>query len=166
MDATYDSSLEETESRRCLKRVGPMATLRLLACATLLALLMASPRALALGFIGRLVPQAPLPQALHDFKKMWAPCKKPDAVFSGYSRGGQLYRWSVLTDHVFWSIELLLAYLGALHVIFPARKLQQSTHGVRLFGGLRLLFFLLGVVNFCVWISIDAAQYRAEMTRG
>ena len=137
--------------------------------AMLVAALGAAPRALALAGIGHAAPHAPLPQALFDFKSMWGACKKPGAVFTGYSPGGQLYRWLILTDHCFYSLGLTVAYLGALHAVFPAkthdaREAPVLPFDVRLWRGLRRLFCLLGVINFCVWMAIDAQLYRGEMT--
>jgi len=134
----------------------------------LLAALGAAPRALALAAIGHAAPHAPLPQALFDFKSMWGACKKPGAVFTGYSPGGQLYRWLILTDHCFYSLGLTVAYLGGLHAMFPTMTHgpRELPSGVRLWRGLRRLFCLLGLINFCVWMAIDAQLYRGEMTNG
>jgi len=137
--------------------------------ALLVAALGAAPRALALAAIGYAAPHAPLPQALFDFKSTWGACKKPGAVFTGYSPGGQLYRWLILTDHCFYSLGLTVAYLGGLHALFPAkthdaREAPAQPFGVRLWRGLRRLFCLLGVINFCVWMAIDAQLYRGDMT--
>ena len=137
--------------------------------ALLVAALGAAPRALALAAIGYAAPHAPLPQALFDVKSTWGACKKPGAVFTGYSPGGQLYRWLILTDHCFYSLGLTVAYLGGLHALFPAkthdaREAPAQPFGVRLWRGLRRLFCLLGVINFCVWMAIDAQLYRGDMT--
>ena len=139
---------------------------RAVAGITLVAALGAAPRALALAAIAHAVPHAPLPQALYDFESMWGACKKPGAVFTGYSPGGQLYRWLILTDHVFYSLGLTVAYLCALHAVFPAEThgAREMPFGVRLWRGLHSLFYLLGMINFCVWMAIDAQLYQGEMT--
>ena len=50
-----------------------------------------APRWIALLSISWLVPHAPMPAALDDFKSMWAPCKDPKNMFPAYSPDGQLY---------------------------------------------------------------------------
>ena len=67
-------------------------------CASMLALFVVAtlfataPRWIALLSISWLVPHAPMPAALDDFKSMWTPCKNPKNMFPAFSPDGQLYQ--------------------------------------------------------------------------
>ena len=67
-------------------------------CASMLALFVVAtlfataPRWIALLSISWLVPHAPMPAALDDFKSMWTPCKNPKNMFPAFSPDGQLYK--------------------------------------------------------------------------
>ena len=96
------------------------ATSYLLACFLLIALAGAMPRSIALIIIERTVQlQSPMPAAFENFAAIWAPCKDPENTFTAFYQEGQLYRTIILTDHVFWLVGITLAYLGAIHVVFP-----------------------------------------------
>ena len=135
---------------------------RLLALCMFAGLVGAGPRALALAVISNAAAQKPMPQAVEDFESAWAPCKSPRRVFTGYSPNGQLFQWSILSDHTIQALGLTIAYIGALHAMFPGRK--ADTRGGRIFSWELRAFCLLGLVNFGVWVGLDAMLYRENMT--
>jgi hypothetical protein len=100
---------------------------RLFAFMMVAGLAAAVPRGLALAIISRVVPYAPLPEALDDFKSMWAPCADPANIFPAYSPGGQLFRWLVITDHFFCGIGLTMGFWGVLVVLCSLRGCGSKT---------------------------------------
>ena len=85
----------EGRDRPCVRRAQD-GVLR--DCASMLALFVVAtlfataPRWIALLSISWLVPHAPMPAALDDFKSMWTPCKNPKNMFPAFSPDGQLYK--------------------------------------------------------------------------
>jgi hypothetical protein len=85
----------EGRDRTCVRRAQD-GVLR--DCASMLALFVVAtlfataPRWIALLSISWLVPHAPMPAALDDFKSMWTPCKNPKNMFPAFSPDGQLYK--------------------------------------------------------------------------
>jgi len=142
----------------------------LLACFLLIALAGAMPRSIALAIINRTVQvQSPMPAVLENFTAIWAPCKDPENAFTAFYRDGQLYRSIILTDHAFWLMGITMAYLGAIHVVFPVMPLPPRGTGGRrarhLFSLSHSALCVLGVVNFAMFMGMDAALYHPKMTR-
>ena len=143
----------------------------LLACFLLIALAGAMPRSIALVIIERTVQlQSPMPAAFENFAAIWAPCKDPENTFTAFYQEGQLYRTIILTDHVFWLVGITLAYLGAIHVVFPVMPPDALPRGPRgrtghLFSLCHSALCVLGVVSFAVFMGMDAALYHPKMTK-
>ena len=64
------------------------------------ALVACVPRVIALASITLRAPQARMPEALTDFKSMWAPCKDPKNMFPAYSPDGMVYKLLATTNDV------------------------------------------------------------------
>ena len=140
----------------------------LLACFLLIALAGAMPRSIALAIINRTVQvQSPMPAVLENFTAIWAPCKDPENAFTAFYRDGQLYRSIILTDHAFWLMGATMAYLGAIHVVFPVMRLRGTgcRRAPSLFSLSRSALCVLGVVNFAMFMGMDLALYHPKMTR-
>ena len=133
----------------------------MLACFLLIALAGAMPRCIALAIIDRTVQlQGPMPEIFENFTAIWAPCKDPENAFTAFYRDGQLYQTIILTDHVFWLMGITLAYLGALHVVFPV--MPPRGRAGQLFSPIHSALCVLGVVNFAVFVGMDAALQRTS----
>ena len=134
-------------------------------CFLLIAVVGAAPRGIALAIIDRAVPQAPMPEALDNFKAMWAPCKEDrDNPFTAYSPDGQMYRWLLLSDHILWYAGVTVAYIGMLLLMFPVEpSVRCSFRGGDSFALLRCSLCVLGVVNFALWTVIDATLYHLSL---
>ena len=147
--------------------ISTWAALKMTMCFLLIAVVGAAPRGIALAIIDRAVPQAPMPEALDNFKAMWAPCKEDrDNPFTGYSPDGQMYRWLLLSDHILWYAGVTVAYIGMLLLMFPVEpSVRCSFRGGDSFALLRCSLCVLGVVNFALWTVIDATLYHDAMTQ-
>ena len=140
----------------------------LLACFLLIALAGSMPRSIALVIISRTVQvQSPMSAVLENFTAIWAPCKDPENAFTAIYRDGQLYRSIILTDHAFWLMGVTMAYLGAIHVVFPVMRLRGTgcRRAPSLFSLSRSALCVLGVVNFAMFMGMDLALYHPKMTR-
>ena len=108
-----------------------------------------------------------MPEALDNFKAMWAPCKEDrDNPFTGYSPDGQMYRWLLLSDHILWYAGVTVAYIGMLLLMFPVEpSVRCSFRGGDSFALLRCSLCVLGVVNFALWTVMSSDRCDAVSRR-
>ena len=86
-----------------------------------------APRCIVLLCISWLIPQAPMPAALDDFKAMWAPCKDPTVLFPAFSPGGILYKCLATADDVFSVLGTTIQHLCVCRVWFAVKDFDKGT---------------------------------------
>jgi hypothetical protein len=120
----------------------------------------ALPRVIALLSINGLVEQAPMPQALDDFKTMWAPCKDPKNLFPAYSSGGQFYKFLDTAGAAFAEIGSTIAGMSFLHAWIFLDHIPNGTLQRRIFSIVFGLAFAGNVACWTWWIENHLALHQ------
>ena len=157
----------EGRDRTCVRRAQD-GVLR--DCASMLALFVVAtlfataPRWIALLGISWLVPHAPMPAALDDFKSIWTACKEPKNMFPAFSPDGQLY---TSLESVHNSLDIIGTAIMKLLMITSFSHLWVSVHDWRKGTWARTMFWTslrlrdaITIASVCFVIASQVSLHR------
>jgi hypothetical protein len=119
-----------------------------------------APRWIALLSISWLVPHAPMPAALDDFKSMWTPCKDPKNMFPAFSPDGQLYKSLEVAHNSFEIIGFAIMTMCFCHLWLAVQDWAKGTWARTMFWTALRLHDAIAIASVGFVIASQVALHR------